>query len=145
MYDKSNLPLDPAPAAPRLTVTMDGWSRIEEIKTSGRSLTQCFVAMAFKKDTDAIWTDVIEPASTTAGSITSVQIASVSFLKAIATKHCVNDRPDVLISSMRLHPSIVTVSRGAAGAGSKGRLDLSYILAKVARRKGDQSRNSGWS
>jgi hypothetical protein len=67
MYDKSNLPLDPAPAAPRLTVTMDGWSRIEEIKTSGRSLTQCFVAMAFKKDTDAIWTDVIEPAVVDAG------------------------------------------------------------------------------
>lgn len=52
---------------PRLIVTMDGWKRIEELKTSGRSLTQCFVAMAFRKDTDRIWEDVIEPAITDAG------------------------------------------------------------------------------
>lgn len=52
---------------PRIVVTMDGWNRIEEIKTSGRSLTQCFVAMAFRRDMDAIWGSVIEPAIEEAG------------------------------------------------------------------------------
>jgi hypothetical protein len=52
---------------PRLIVTMDGWRRIEELKTSGRSLTQCFVAMAFRRDTDSVWTNVIEPAILEAG------------------------------------------------------------------------------
>ncbi len=33
---------------PQYIVTMEGWNRIEELKTSGRSLTQCFVAMAFR-------------------------------------------------------------------------------------------------
>jgi hypothetical protein len=49
------------PSGPSIVVTMDGWSRIEDLKTSGRSLTQCFVAMAFRKDTDAIWGTAIEP------------------------------------------------------------------------------------
>jgi ribosomal protein S27E len=54
-------------SGPQYTVTMDGWNRIEELKTSGRSLTQCFVAMAFRKDTDDIWGKVIEPAIKDAG------------------------------------------------------------------------------
>jgi hypothetical protein len=46
---------------------MEGWNRIEQLKTTGRSLTQCFVAMAFRKDTDSIWEQTIEPAITDAG------------------------------------------------------------------------------
>jgi hypothetical protein len=67
MYDKSPMASGPVPRGPEYTVTMDGWIRIEEIKTSGRSLTQCFVAMAFRKATDFIWESVIEPAIREAG------------------------------------------------------------------------------
>ena len=67
LYDKSDMPPASVPSGPQYTVTMDGWNRIEELNASGRSLTQCFVAMAFRKDTDAIWTSVIEPAINEAG------------------------------------------------------------------------------
>jgi hypothetical protein len=49
------------PIGPSIVVTMDGWSRIEDLKTSGRSHTQCFVAMAFRQETNAVWGSVIEP------------------------------------------------------------------------------------
>lgn len=52
---------------PRFTVTMDGWRRIEELRTKGRSLIQCFVAMAFREGTNAVWSEVIEPAVVDAG------------------------------------------------------------------------------
>jgi len=67
-YNKSPMPPPVSvPSGPQYTVTMDGWNRIEELRTSGRSLTQCFVAMAFRKDTDSIWGNVIEPAIKEAG------------------------------------------------------------------------------
>lgn len=55
------------PFGPEIIVTMDGWNRLEELKTFGQSLTQCFVAMAFRKDMDSIWGNVIEPAIREAG------------------------------------------------------------------------------
>jgi hypothetical protein len=67
LIQKKFVDTDAILSGPQYTVTMDGWNRIEELKTSGRSLTQCFVAMAFRKDTDAIWGNVIEPAIKEAG------------------------------------------------------------------------------
>jgi hypothetical protein len=40
LYDKSDMLSGPVPSGPPYTVTMDGWNRIEELKASGRSLTQ---------------------------------------------------------------------------------------------------------
>jgi hypothetical protein len=66
---KNFITITPAalPNEPWIILTMDGWGRIEELKTLGRSFTQCFVAMAFRRDTDSIWGTVIEPAIKEAG------------------------------------------------------------------------------
>lgn len=59
--------MDEAKAEYVVWLTLKGWERIAELRRTGRSSAQAFVAMSFAPELDAAWSNGIQPALVSAG------------------------------------------------------------------------------